>query len=175
VQLECSAHAGLVGVLSGEGRIAEAAARCEELLRLSRSAGDGLNLVQSLQQTAWVALQQGATDRAAQALTEALPWVRSEAARLLSWGWCGMVGSLAARRGHWAVAVPLRASVVRFHATDGVSPDEDERQSECAEAEMRAARAALGDAAYERAWQVGTGFSEAEVLGCAAAELGLQP
>ena len=99
----------------------------------------------------------------------AQPWVRGAGSRILSWGWCSLVGSLAVRHRRWAVAVQLLASAIRFRADDGLPPDDKDLASE--QAELDGARAALGDAAYEEAWATGTALSEVEALDLAALEL----
>ena len=156
-----------------QGRLDEAAARCDELLQLRRRAGHGYNLAVALQHSAHLALTRGDTERTAALLAEAQPWVRGAGSRILSWGWCGLVGSLAARHRRWTVAVQLLASATRFRADDGLRPDDEDLASE--QAERDSARATLGDAAYEQAWAAGTALSEAEALDLAALELAAQP
>jgi predicted ATPase/DNA-binding winged helix-turn-helix (wHTH) protein len=170
---EGNALGGLADMLVCQGKLDEAAARRDELLQLRRRAGHGYNLAVALQQSAHLALTRGEAEHSAALLAEARPWVRGAGSRVLSWGWCSLVGSLAARRKHWAVAVQLGASTTRFRAEDGLHPDAGDQASE--QAELDCARAALGDAAYELAWTTGTALSEAEALDLAALELAQHP
>jgi len=133
------------------------------------SCGHGYNLAVALQQSAHLALTRDDVERSAALLAEAQPWVRGAGSRILSWGWCSLVGSLAVRHRRWAVAVQLLASAIRFRADDGLLPDEKDLAGE--QAELDGARAALGDAAYEEAWATGTGLSEAQALDLATVEL----
>lgn len=168
---EGNALGGLADMLVCQGRLAEAEARCDELLALRRRAGHGYNLAVALQDAAHLALTRGDADRGAALLAEARPWVDGAGSRLLSWGWCRLVGSLAARRGHWAVAVQLVASSTRFQADDGLRPGDDGLASE--QAELDDARAALGDTAYAQAWATGTALGETEALDRALRALAL--
>jgi len=166
---EGNALGGLADMLVCQGRLDEAAARRDELLQLRRRAGHGYNLAVALQQSAHLALTRDDVERSAALLAEAQPWVRGAGSRILSWGWCSLVGSLAARHRRWAVVVQLLASAIRFRADDGLLPDEKDLAGE--QAELDGARAALGDAAYEEAWATGTGLSEAQALDLATVEL----
>jgi predicted ATPase/DNA-binding winged helix-turn-helix (wHTH) protein len=166
---EGNALGGLADILICQGRPDEAAARLEELLMLRRRAGHGYNLAVTLQRVAAIALERGDTARCTALLTESQPWVRGAGSRVLIWGWCSLVGSLAVRHGQWDVAVQLQASVARFRADDGLRPDDNDLQTE--RAEMDRTRAALGDAAYEAAWAAGTALGAAQVLDLAASAL----
>ncbi len=166
---EGNALGGLVGIAEYEGQLDEADARMCELLALRRRAGHGYNLAVGLQKAAAMALERHDLVRAEALLIEAEPWVRGAGSRLLSFGWCGLTGSLAVQRTHWTAAVQLLASTLHFRAEDGVRPDDDDIATE--RAELDSARMALGDLAYVQAWAAGTALTAAQALDLAADEL----
>jgi predicted ATPase/DNA-binding winged helix-turn-helix (wHTH) protein len=171
LHLEGDALVCLTNVLTRQGRLDEAAVHGRELVDLRRRAGASHNLASALLFLSSVALEHDDTATAASALAEALVHVRVENARGLNWGWCGDVGALAARRGHWVVTTMLAASVARWRKVDGLAAYDQDLDVRYADQ----ARAALSEAAFREAWAAGEAFSEAEAMACAEAELGLQP
>jgi hypothetical protein len=123
----------------------------------------------TLQRAAWMALDRGDTAQAVALIAESQPWVRGAGSRILIWGWCSLVGSLAARHGHWERMVQLQASATRFRIDDGLRPDDEDLQIE--RAELDRARAAMGNAAFDQAWTAGTALGAAQALDLAADEL----
>lgn len=169
---EGNALGGLVDMLVRQDRLDLAAARSDELLQLRRRAGHGYNLAIALLDSSRLALMQGDFERSAARLAEAQRWVLGAGSRTLSSGWCSEVGSLAARKEHWSVAVRLFAAAFRFVADNGLRPDEDDLARE--HAELDRARAALGDLLYQEAWVTGEALGESAALDLASLELAPQ-
>ena len=166
---EGNALGGLVDIAARLGRHAEVAKRMDELLAVRRSAGHGYNLAVSLQKATSLTLGLGDSGRAAAMLREAEPLVRSAGSRLLALGWCSMTGAWAAARQDWALAVWLQACVGHIRAEDGVLPDDEGLAAE--RQELDAARAALGDEAFEAAWAAGSASTLEAAMHLAAGAL----
>jgi tetratricopeptide (TPR) repeat protein len=165
-----------IGALSGLARVAahadqaeEAARLADEVLALRRRDGHGYNLVIALLNVASTALERDQVERAMPLLAEAVALSPRVGSDYLTAHVLALSAQLFARRGRWAAAVELRAAAHLQEQEQRLFVHETDRQQQ--ETGLERARQALGDPAFEAAWQAGLVGPAASGLARAAEHL----
>lgn len=173
LRLQGNALSGRIGVLRRSGRLDEVDALHEQLLDLKRRDGHGYNLALTLLNCAAHATERGQLAQARRWLLEALPWVHAAGSRLLRQSWVDAVPPLLARCAAWAPMVQLVAASGALLDELGVSaaPADLDQQGR----DLQAARAALGDAAFDAEWARGLALDHAAAFAAAVQALQAQP
>ena len=155
-RLESAALNGLIVIATVRGNHALAHEIGQQTLALSRAAGQGYNLCTNLLNVAIAALEAGQPARSREYLLEAAPLVPGTGSRFLKLLWLMCVLPLLPSHATVTEVVRLYAAgAVHEQSLQVAHQDQLERYKE---RHLAAARAALGNAAFDAAW------SEGEVL-----------
>jgi predicted ATPase/DNA-binding winged helix-turn-helix (wHTH) protein len=165
-----------IGALSGLARVAahadqadEAARLADEVLALRRRDGHGYNLIIALLNVASTALERDQVERAMPLLAEAVALSPRVGSDYLTAHVLALSAQVFARRGRWAAAVELRAAAHLQEQEQRLFVQEADRQQQ--RTDLEHARQALGEPAFEAAWQAGLAGSAASGLARAAMHL----
>ena len=165
-----------IGALSGLARVEayanhteEAARLADEVLVLRRQDGHGYNLIIALLNVASTALERDQVERAMPMLAEAVALAPRVGSDYLTAHVLAVSAQLFARRGRWAAAVELRAAAHLQEQAQRLFVHEAGRQQQ--RTDLERARQALGEHAFEVAWQAGLERTAASSLARAAEHL----
>ena len=165
-----------IGALSGLARVAahadqvdEAARLADEVLALRRRDGHGYNLIVALLNVASTALERDQVERAMPLLAEAVALSPRVGSDYLTAHVLALAAQVFARRGRWAAAVELHAAAHLQAQAQRLFVDEADRQQ--LRTDLERARQALGEPAFEAAWQAGLAESAASGLASVAKHL----
>lgn len=147
---ESAALNGLIGVASSRGDHALALELGRQMLDLVRAEGQRYNLCTSLLNVALAALQAGQPERSREHLLEGAPLVPGTGSRFLELLWLQCALPLLSEHAAWPEIVRLYAASVANQKTFELSrPDTLESHQA---SHLAAARAEMGDAAFDAAW-----------------------
>ena len=152
-RLEPSALNGLIVIATGRGDHALAHELGQQTLVLSRAEGQRYNLCTNLLNVAIAALEAGQPARSREYLLEAAPLVPGTGSRFLKLLWLQCVLPLLPDHATWLEVLRLHAAgAVHGHSLQMARHDQLERHKA---RHLAAARAALGDSAFDAAWSAG--------------------
>lgn len=170
---ECNAMGGLSTVLEGRGRIEEALEMAEASLALRRRTGHEHNTAVDLLQVADLTLELNRQPRAHALLCESVPLIRATDSAWMVAALVRSVARLLARQGHWEASTELHAAAAKRFLDQGTTPSPEELR--VVQADLDAARSALGAAAHAKAWAAGEALDDAGAFEVAVQRLGPPP
>ena len=166
---EGHALGGMALIATVHGRHDEASAHFDAVLALRRANGHGYDLAVALLNSVSNAIECQARDRARERLVETLALAPRLGSRYITVHLLGLTANLLCQYSDWLPAVELHAAAQTQWRELGLFVDEQRRAQQ--QRDLGAARQALGDAAFEQAWNMGLAIDELAGLGLAALRL----
>ncbi len=150
------------------GRYDEATALCESGLAMRREIGDKMGVAQSLRNLAFIAAGRGDHPQAVRSFAESMDEFQRLGSSLGVSECLDGIAEIASARGALERAARLfgAAAALRGSSTVRLSPADREEHARA----IARTRAALGDAAFARAWEAGQRMTAEDAIAEAAAE-----